>query len=46
MVVEIKLGKGMISESWEIYLKNIALLLCVRIPIVDSYNKEISNNTK
>ena len=22
MVVAIKLGKGMISESWEIYLKN------------------------
>ena len=29
MVVSIKLGKGMISESWEIYLKNIALLLGV-----------------
>ena len=29
MVVELKLGKGMISESWEYYLKNIALLLGV-----------------
>ena len=29
MVEAIKLGKGMISESWEIYLKNIALLLGV-----------------
>ena len=30
MVGEIeKLGRGMISESWEIYLKNIALLLGV-----------------
>jgi hypothetical protein len=29
MVAAIKLGKGMISESWEIYLKNIALLLGV-----------------
>jgi len=29
MVEDIKLGKGMISESWEIYLKNIALLLGV-----------------
>jgi len=29
MVVEKKLGKGTISESWEFYLKNIALLLGV-----------------
>jgi len=29
MVEAIKLGKGMISESWENYLKNIALLLGV-----------------
>ena len=29
MVLELKLGKGMISESWEYYLKNIALLLGV-----------------
>ena len=29
MVVELKLSKGMISESWEYYLKNIALLLGV-----------------
>ena len=29
MVEAIKLGKGMISESWENHLKNIALLLGV-----------------
>ena len=29
MVEAIKLGKGMISESWENYLKNIAFLLGV-----------------
>ena len=29
MVEAIKLGKGMISESWETYVKNCALLLGV-----------------
>ena len=29
LLLDVNLGKGMISESWEIYLKNIALLLGV-----------------
>ena len=38
MVVEQKLGKGMISESWEYYLKNIALFIGV---VLDTGNRII-----